>query len=237
MIMFDSILLTVLYAFSFLSFNTRAMMPNDARLDDTAALVKAAGADFVFLTEEYTGQMTELLKNEYPYAESARAHIDMTERFYSKFPIVDVEDIGAIVNGDKRDVWVHRVRVVPHEGDTLSLYCCHLPHDYKARTDIVTAILEDIGRTGAKAVVGGDMNSLAVSAPIAMLADGGLTDCWTEKGRGAAATYHRSIIGARIDYIFRTSGLETTQMKRISAAGISDHDALFARFETCALRK
>ena len=97
-------------------------MPDDARLDDTAALVKAAGADFVFLTEDC----------------------------------------------DKRDVWVHRVRVVPHEDDTLSLYCCHLPHDYKARTDIVAAILEDIGCLGTRAVVGGDMNSLAISGPITM---------------------------------------------------------------------
>ncbi len=205
-------------------------MPNDARLDKTATLVKNAGADFVFLTEEYTGQMSELLKGDYPYSESARAHIDITERFYSKFPIVDVKDIGSVKNDDKLDVWVHRVRVVPQKGDTLNLYCCHLPHDYDTRISIVAAILEDIGKSSTKTVVGGDMNSLAVSRPMTMLTNGGLTDCWIEKGQGSSSTYHMSIFGARIDYIFRTEGLKTTEMKRISATGISDHDALHAVF-------
>ena len=117
------------------------------------------------------------------------------------------------------------------KGDTLNLYCCHLPHGYEERVGIVDAILEDISATGGEAVVGGDMNSLAVSAPVTMLSRGGLKDTWLEKGCGSGGTFYGFGFGIRIDYIFHSAGLEALRMRRIPASAISDHDALWAEYE------
>lgn len=216
--------------FSFLSFNTEAMMPNDARLEPTAELLRAAGADFVYLTEEYTGQMTAALADVYPYAEKARSHRDLTERFYSKYPILDVTDIGAVKSGEYTDVWVHRVRVAVPGGDTLNLYCCHLPHDTDLRISIVEAILKDIDTVGGKAIVGGDLNSLSLSKPVRMLLGAGLRDAWRWNRWSYGATFHGLRVGIRIDYIFHTKDLKLLDISRISGSGLSDHDALLAKF-------
>ena len=169
---------------SLLFFNTEAMMPDDARLESTATLVKNANPDFVYMSEEYTGQMNTLMADNYPFQESATAHIDVTERFYSKYPILDVVEVGALSSGKYTDAWVHRVSVSVGGGDTLNVYCCHLPHGYNDRIAIVNAILQDISVVGGRAVVGGDMNSLATSSPIRLLGHSGLHDSWSEKGRG-----------------------------------------------------
>ena len=215
--------------FSFLSFNTEAMMPNDARLGPTSELLRAAGADFVYLTEEYTGQMTAALADVYPYAEKARC-VDVTERFYSKYPILDVKDIGACKCGKYFGVWVHRVRVAVPGGDTLNLYCCHLPHDTDLRISIVEAILKDIDTVGGKAIVGGDMNSLFISKPVRMLLGAGLRDAWRWNRLGYGATFHGLPVGIRIDYIFHTKNLKLLDINLISGSGLSDHDALLAEF-------
>lgn len=224
-------LVSLLYIFSFLSFNTKAMMPDDARLEPTAALVRSADADFVFLTEEYTGQIGAALKDKYPYSAKARSHIDETERFFCKYPIAAVDEIGVIPSGKYMDCWAHRVLVVPAEGDTLSLYCCHLPHGYHERKSIVGAILDDIAKGRRDAIVGGDMNSLAISGPMRMLTRGGLADAWAENGKGGCATFHGSGLNVRIDYIFHTPALQAKRVQSISGSGISDHDAMFAEFE------
>lgn len=224
-------LVSLLYLFSFLSFNTKAMMPDDARLEPTAALVRSADADFVFLTEEYTGQIGAALKDKYPYSAKARSHIDETERFFCKYPIAAVDEICVIPSGKYMDCWVHRVLVVPAKGDTLSLYCCHLPHGYNERMSIVSAVVDDIAKGRRDAIVGGDMNSIALSLPMLMFLSSGMKDAWTEKGQGSSATFHGSGLNVRIDYIFHTPALVTKRALRISGSGISDHDAMFAEFE------
>lgn len=93
----------LLTSISLFFFNAGAMMPNDARLESTAALVKSANPDFVYMTEEYTSQMDDLLTDNYPFRESATAHIDVTERFYSKYPILDVTAIGTIPSKEYTD--------------------------------------------------------------------------------------------------------------------------------------
>lgn len=213
-----------------LFFNTKGMMPNDARLESTAAFVKDVNPDFVYMTEEYTDQMNPLMAENYPFQESATSHIDVTERFYSKYPILDVTEVGAFSSGKNLNAWVHRVRVSVGNGNTLNIYCCHLPHGYNDRISIVNAILQDISVVGGRAVVGGDMNSLAISSPIRMLGRSGLQDSWTEKGRGDGSTFHGLPLGIRIDYVFHSRDLNLQSIKRISGAGISDHDALFAEF-------
>lgn len=220
----------LLASISLLFFNTHGMMPDDARLESTAALVKCANPDFVYLTEQYTGQIDALLADNYPFRENATAHIDITERFYSKYPILDVVEVGALSRGEYSASWVYRVRVVVDNGDILNVYCCHLPHEYNDRISIVEAILRDISAVGGRAVVGGDMNSLAISSPIRMLGRSGLLDSWIEKGRGAGSTFHGLPLGIRIDYVFHSRDLHLQSIKRISGAGISDHDALFAEF-------
>lgn len=215
---------------SLLFFNTKGMMPNDARLESTAAFVRDVNPDFVYMTEEYTDQVNPLIAENYPFQESATAHIDVTERFYCKYPILDVAAVGAISSGEYTDAWVHRVSVAVGNGNTLNVYCCHLPHGYNDRISIVNAILQDISVVGGRAVVGGDMNSLAISSPIRMLGRSGLQDSWTEKGRGDGSSFHGLPLGIRIDYIFHSRDLHLQSIKRISGTGISDHDALFAEF-------
>lgn len=224
-------ILTLLYVFSFLSFNTKAMMPNDRRLEPLVEMVKNADADFVFLTEEYTGQVRKMLGDQYEYYEWATAHIDETERFFSKYPIVGVESIGPVSDGKYTDNWVHRVQVVPEPGDTISIYCCHWPHGMNDRIFIANEMLKDMAAEGKKAIAGGDFNSLSITSPILMLARNGMYDCWLEKGRGSSATFHELPIGVRIDYIFHSKGIRTLNVRRISGSGISDHDAMFAEFE------
>ena len=220
----------LLTGISLFFFNAGAMMPDDARLESTAALVKSANPDFVYMTEEYTSQMDDLLADNYPFRESATAHIDVTERFYCKYPILDVTAIGTIPSKEYTDAWVHRVRVAVGDGDTVNIYCCHLPHGYKERVRIIEAILQDISTAGDRTIVGGDMNSLAFSAPVLMLGRGGLLDSWSEKGSGDGSTFHGLPLGIRIDYVFHSRDLHLQSIKRISGSGISDHDALCAEF-------
>ena len=123
------------------------------------------------------------------------------------------------------------------EGDTLNLYCCHLPHAMEERESIVRAIIKDIGDSPKRSIVGGDMNSLSFSRPVTMLGRAGLKDAWQEKGRGSGATFHGLIIGTRIDYIFHSDDLLTRSVERLSGEGISDHDAIVARFQTTSRKK
>ena len=224
------IISALLTSISLLFFNTKAMMPNDARLESTAALVMNANPDFVYMTEEYTGQMDALMLDNYPFRERATAHIDVTERFYSKYPILDVTAVGALSSGKYTDVWVHRVRVAVGDENILNIYCCHLPHGHGDRVSIVRAILQDISVVGGRAVVGGDMNSLAISTPVQMFGRSGLLDSWSEKGRGDGSTFHGLPLGIRVDYVFHSRDLHLQSIERISGSGISDHDALVAEF-------
>ena len=222
-------ILTVLsLLFSFLSFNTKAMTRDDARLEPVAELIRAAGADFVYLTEANSRQMAAALADIYPYAERARSN--SSNRFYSKYPILDITDIGPVKYGKRTCVLAHRVRVAVSGGDTLNLYCCHLPHEIDNRISIVEAILKDIDTVGGKAIVGGDLNSLFISKPVRMLLGAGLRDAWRWNRWSYGATFHGLPVGIRIDYIFHTKDLKLLDINLISGSGLSDHDALLAKF-------
>lgn len=217
-------------AFSVLSFNTSALMPGDERLRDVAGLVIKEDADFVYLTEEYTSDLEGMMgpdSGHYGYCESARSHVDVTERFFSRYPIADVTEVGVVENGD---AWVHRVRVVPSAGDTLSVYCCHLPHEVDERVRIVRALGAAMGGSPERTVVAGDMNSLVLSRPMLMMHELGLGNAWDEVGSGRSATFYLYGIGIRIDHIWHSPDLRPVAARVVPASGLSDHNALLAEF-------
>ena len=76
----------------------------------------------------------------------------------------------------------------------------------------------------------GDLNEVSGALSMRMLEGAGYKDAWSKGGFGYGATIHHPL-PYRIDHVLYNSGLKLKGIKKISAKGISDHDALVAVFD------
>ena len=76
----------------------------------------------------------------------------------------------------------------------------------------------------------GDFNDVYGSPVMDFFEDAGLKNAWWEGGFGYGATFHNPL-PYRIDHILYSNYLNLKGIKKISAEGLSDHDALVADFE------
>ena len=212
--------------------------------------------DIIFvaeLCEKNKPYLDTLLLNDYPYINSS---VDCWNCFYSKYPLTDWE----IIEDDEGKGGGTYKSKVGLEKDTLVLYGCHLAsnnysadnkyitpdsinshkdlkqyfsdirHAYSMRGKETEIVFGDISKTAHPVIVMGDMNDVGGSASIRTLEDAGLKDAWWEGGFGYGATIHRPL-PYRIDHIMYSVELKLKEIKVIDSEGLSDHDALFAKFE------
>jgi endonuclease/exonuclease/phosphatase (EEP) superfamily protein YafD len=212
--------------------------------------------DIIFiaeLCEKNKPYLDTLLLNDYPYINSS---VDCWNCFYSKYPLTDWE---IIEDDEGKGVGTYKSKVGLGK-DTLVLYGCHLAsnnysadnkyitpdsinshkdlkqyfsdirHAYSMRGKETEIVFGDISKTAHPVIVMGDMNDVGGSASIRTLEDAGLKDAGWEGGFGYAATIHRPL-PYRIDHIMYSDELKLKEIKVIDSEGISDHDALFAKFE------
>lgn len=209
-----------------------------------------------FFSEIWTNNkqiLDTLLIGYYPYSTYSDLHC-----FYSKYPLLDWEKLD---NEEIRDLGVYKCKTVVGK-DTLVLYGCHFAsnnytadmkymtpdsiHDhiglkqyisdiqyaYSMREKETEIVFEDMSKTVYPIIVMGDMNDVGGSASIRILEDAGLKDAWWEGGFGYGATIHRPL-PYRIDHVMYSVELKLKEIKVIDSEGLSDHDALFARFVGC----
>ena len=114
--------------------------------------------------------------------------------------------------------------------------------NYKAASEIrreqAELIVSDL--SSDPSIVMGDMNDVCGSPCMKVFAEAGLRDAWWEGGLGYGATIH-SPLPYRIDHVLYgvpsfkgfqvPSGFNLKGIKKVSANGLSDHDALVADFK------
>ena len=102
---------------------------------------------------------------------------------------------------------------------------------YNSRGRDVDSICSQLyGTDKFQLIILGDMNDVSGSYSICQLESLGLQDAWWNGGFGIGGT--RSVLGFpfRIDHILYGEHLELKEVRKIDANGLSDHDALSARF-------
>lgn len=176
--------------------------------------------------------------------------------FYSNYPLFNSR---RLKSKDGAEVGVYACSTLIR-GDTIDLYGCHFAsNNYKEQRErqsiediqsqesflnyinnIQTSgkrrkieaesVVHEMSKSSHQTIVLGDMNDVCGSAAIKELESVGLIDAWYEGGVGYGASIHKPL-PYRIDHIMHTTGLELEIIKVLDTNGISDHDALFAKFK------
>lgn len=218
-------------------------------------------ADVVYVAEcfmETSTIMDELLSERYPYSSYSkdRMMIHYGHHIFSKLPIT-YSDVIEVEGGNERII-SSRIDV---RGVEMDVYGCHLTsNNYhvpsmgqqnaerindsrslwnylrgietasKQRKLEAEAIVDSIAARGRCALIVGDMNDICGSRPLRVFKRAGFKDAWAEAGFGYGATIHNPL-PYRIDHIFFQCGMKLLEIKKVSANGLSDHDALVATFQ------
>lgn len=175
---------------------------------------------------------------------------------YSKFPVI-FSDVIEVEGGNERII-SSRFDV---RGKDVDVYGCHLTsNNYnepkmgrqnverindvrslwnymkgietasKQRTLEAETLVDSVAARGRCALIVGDMNDICGSRPLRDLKKTGFKDAWSIAGFGYGATIHKPL-PYRIDHIFFQSGMKLLGIKKVTANGLSDHDALVATFQ------
>ena len=228
-----------------------------AQVDHLADLIIKADADVVYLAEDsysICDELDSLIKKKYPY--TTHTVCNDAHYFYSKYPLTIQERL--VQNVDAL-AWVVSSSVNVN-GKHIALYGCHLSsNNYSATANGVTArdidgagtfykyiqniraasilrkqeakiIVDSLSRLSVPSIVLGDMNDVSGSPALRTFNNAGLSNAWSKGGNGYGATIHFPL-PYRIDHIFyKDSQLKLQFVEKISAEGLSDHDALLAGF-------
>ena len=226
-----------------------------SRMSELVQLMIHYSPDIIFVSEisdKSRPFIDSLMITEYPYYTFS---VNYWHCFYSKYPL---SECTKLEKTDGKGVGVYQCKA-EIGNDTLVLYGCHfasnnfsadnkyitpdsihshqdlkqylsdIQYAYSVREKEAEIVFEDISRRAHPVIVMGDMNDVGGSASIRTLEDAGLKDAWWEGGFGYGATIHRPL-PYRIDHIMYSVELKLKEIKVIDSEGLSDHDALFARF-------
>lgn len=218
-------------------------------------------ADVVYVAEcfmETSAVMDELLKERYSCTSYSldKRMIYYGHHIFSKYPITHSNVIE--VDGGNERIMSSCIDVY---GKELDVYGCHLSSNNYSETELGQQDVEKIsgGRTlwnymkgietaskqrtleaetivdsvavrGRRSLIVGDMNDIWGSRPLRVFKRAGFKDAWAEAGFGYGATIHKPL-PYRIDHIFFQCGMKLLEIKKVSANGLSDHDALVATFQ------
>jgi len=248
-------------ALKVLSWNIHGGDADTLRYNAIAKRILEEDADVVFVAEcflETTDIMDELLRNRYPYInyDKDKTMIYYWHHIYSKFPIIHSDAIE--VEGGNEVIMSSCIDV---HGKVVDIYGAHLTsNNYdepkmgqqsverisggrslwnymkgietasKQRKLEAETIVDSIAARGRCALIVGDMNDICGSRPLRVFKRAGFKDAWAEAGFGYGATIHKPL-PYMIDHIFIQKGMRVSEIKKIPANGLSDHDALVATFQ------
>lgn len=251
--------------FSVMIFNVHGSDESFARKElDIAALILNQNADFILLTEYHRGNCSDTLHNRIVaagYECSARDMWSTGNAFYSRAsqkqlamkPLDSgfmgcVASIEASASGQRFDM--HFCHLASNNYDTssrnysppdnirdldgLKFYMHRIEAASEVRRQNVGELLERVKENDSPAIILGDMNDVCGSPAMNALRKHGFRDAWWAGGLGYGATIHAPL-PFRIDHIMYNDGLELQNIKRVRAKGLSDHDALVARFSISGL--
>ena len=109
----------------------------------------------------------------------------------------------------------------------IKLYLTHYEKKVKEREYDANTIVSQL--CNRNTIVMGDLNDVMCSAPMEVFANAGLVDAWWNGGFGYGASFHNPM-PYRIDHVMYSDGLKLKGIRKVSANGLSDHDALVADF-------
>lgn len=215
--------------------------------------------DVLYLAEDFYAccdSIDKLLRIQYPY--TTHDH-NLSHYFYSKYPIMGWQriaeevDCKAVVIEATIAIGEQKLRVYGchfssnNYGDGVAM---NRPESIKSFAELTSymkgiSLAQNLRVAGVQEVCNrmkdvrypclcvGDFNDIYSSAPLRALSDCGFQDAWWDGGFGYGATIHHPL-PFRIDHIMYGSkdskGLSLRSIKKIDAKGLSDHDALVARF-------
>ena len=218
-------------------------------------LIKKYAPDIIFVAEVGDANrpvLDSLMTEEYPYS---AVPVGYRHCFYSKYPLPEWKQIE---REDVWDLGVYQCKAVIGK-DTLMLYGCHfssnnfsadmkyitpdsisshkdikqyisdIRHAYSLRGRDSGIVFDELSNTAHPVLVMGDMNDVGGSTTIRTLEKAGLRDAWWEGGCGYGATIHWPL-PYRIDHIMYSIEMKLKEIKVVDSEGLSDHDALVARF-------
>lgn len=218
-------------------------------------------ADIVYVAEcfmETSAVMDELLKERYSYTSygSNKMIMHYGHHIFSKYPIT-YSDVLEVEGGNER-IMSSSIDVYGKEFD---VYGCHLSSNNYSETELgqqnverisggrslwnymkgiettskqrkleAETIVDSVAVRGRRSLIVGDMNDIWGSRPLRVFKRAGFKDAWAEAGFGYGATIHKPL-PYRIDHIFFQCGMKLLEIKKVSANGLSDHDALVATLQ------
>lgn len=230
------------------------------RRESVIRFIREQDADVVFLTENFIVRQDSLwleIQDAYPYC--AKDNNSVGNRMYSKYPIVcdtllkdKVMAYGITccqieVKGELMEViGVHLSSNNYNEqmeymtpdsvanGKQVKTYLGNILTASRYRADEASLIVNHIDSVSSShnpisTIVMGDINDVNASPTLNIMKDAGFKDAWWEGGFGYGATIHYPL-PFRIDHILYNEGLKLRNIKKVSAYGLSDHDALVATF-------
>jgi len=115
-------------------------------------------------------------------------------------------------------------------GRRVTIYDVHLANpllaadfDPKAHGEGITGLLDLLAHETTPLIVAGDFNMTDISVDYGRMS-AKLTDSFRESGTGFGFTFPSwSPLGARIDYVFHSSGVRSIKTEVLSSSGNSDH--------------
>lgn len=232
----------------------------DKRIAGIAELIREENPDVVFLCEiftpykHYDEQLDSILKRTFPYS-TYEGQTQWGNAFYSKHSIESVQVLSITIgkclplasisfNGKSMSLLGCHLSSNNYvdaktklEVDDISThgeakqYFATLEKGYRSRRQDVDSLALQLADVDMSRLIAlGDMNDIGGSYTIRAFETMGLKDAWWKGGFGLGGT--RKVFGFpfRIDHIMYGSGFELKDVKAVESAGLSDHDAVMARF-------
>lgn len=231
--------------FKVLTFNNKY---NDYGIEEVKNYIKSFNADVIFLQESgYSG-----LGNS-DFEEMKYSLHNRRISFFSKYQIVEQDTIPLIDKGKSvyADVIIkgkrirfinvylepfqlHKSMVKPTEDleengtKAKSLVRRFMPV-FKKHEEQVQILKSFIEKSPYPVILAGDFNSVPNSYEYYTIS-GVLKDCFLESGTGFATSFHDYKIPIRIDYVFSSDNLKSTEYKVDRSQKLSDHYPVLVKF-------
>lgn len=231
--------------FKVLSFNNKV---NEFGKEHVESYINSFDADFVFLQEAGYSSLGNPILEQMKYS----FHNPIIS-FYSKYEIIEKGSIPFVSNGDAMyaDVMVkgkiirfvnvylepfqlHKSMVKPtsdlDENGTKakSLVRRFIPV-FKKHEEQVQILKNFIEKSPYPVILAGDFNSVPNSYEYYTISEV-LKDCFLESGTGLATSFHDYKIPIRIDYVFSSDNLKSTEYKVDRSQKLSDHYPVLVKF-------
>lgn len=231
-----------------------------SKRSDIIELITAFSPDVVFLTEDFVYNDDSIwyrIQSDYPYRIDSISTVG--NQIYSKYPIqidtliykkdasygittckipfqgvvfylIGVHLSSNNYNDKMEYITPDKLRTIAQ----LKSYLKNLTILSKVRegaSEHIACLIDSVKQTNGivPIVTMGDFNDVYGSPALNTLIRAGLKDSWWDRGFGYGATTHKPL-PFRIDHILYSEKLKLESINKIDSKGISDHDALFARF-------